>query len=85
MVFDNGNFSAHRVKTFFISNLWSEANLYSVDKTTSLLDFFYLGWVVGKTGCICRLVGAFFLSFLLCFFLLFSPGYPLVYPWYTSW
>ena len=39
VVFDNEVFFAHKMKTTFISNLWSWANLYSVNKTNSLLDF----------------------------------------------
>ena len=32
--------SAHRMKVTFLCTLWSTANLYSVDNTDSLVDFF---------------------------------------------
>ena len=35
--------SSHRLKTTFLCTLWSWANLFSVDKTDSLMDF--LTWL----------------------------------------
>ena len=43
LVFDNKVSSVQRIKTNFVSNLWNWANLYSVDKTHSVLDF--LTWL----------------------------------------
>ena len=40
MAFENGVSLAQRIKVTFLSNLWSLANLYSVDNTNYLLDFF---------------------------------------------
>ena len=47
VAFDNESPSAHRMKANFISNLWSWENLYSRDRTNSLLEF--LRWL----GCRC--------------------------------
>ena len=41
--FENCVTSAQRTKATFLSNLWSWANLYSVDNTNYLLDF--LTWL----------------------------------------
>ena len=47
MVFENGVTSAQRTKTNVLSNLWTWANLSSVDNINSLLDF--LTWLgVGR-------------------------------------
>ena len=43
MVFENGVTFAERIKATFLGNLWSWANVYSVDNTNSLLDF--LTWL----------------------------------------
>ena len=40
LVFDNEVPSAQRIKANFVTNLWSWANLHSVDNTHSLVDFF---------------------------------------------
>ena len=42
-VFDNVNMSINRMKTFFLSNLMSWANLYIVERPRSLVDF--LTWL----------------------------------------
>ena len=39
VVFENGVTYAQRLKANFPSNLWTWANLYSVDNTNSFLDF----------------------------------------------
>ena len=39
VVFENEVSSAQRTKATFLSNLWSWANLYSIDNTNSLVDF----------------------------------------------
>ena len=39
VAFENGVTSAQRTKVTFLSNLWSWANLYSVDNMNSFLDF----------------------------------------------
>ena len=39
LVFENEDTSAQRMKANFVSNLWTWANLYSVDNTNSVLDF----------------------------------------------
>ena len=63
--------SAQRIKAYFLSNLWTWPNLYSVDNTNSLLDFFDLvGEYVGCLGLLLRSVG-FFFFFFFCRFLLF--------------
>ena len=38
--FENEVPSAQRIKVNFVSNLWTWANLYSVDNAHSVLDFF---------------------------------------------
>ena len=43
LVFENEVTSAQRIKANFVSNLWTWANLYSVDNTNSVLDF--LTWL----------------------------------------
>ena len=43
MVFKNGVTSAQRTKANFFSNLWTWANLHSVNNMNSLLDF--LTWM----------------------------------------
>ena len=43
VVFENGVTFAQRIKANFLSNLWTQANLYSFDNTNSLLDF--LTWL----------------------------------------
>ena len=43
LVFENKVPSAQRIKANFVSNLWTWANLYSVDNTHSVLDF--LTWL----------------------------------------
>ena len=43
MVFDNVNMSINRMKTYFLSNLWSWENLYIVEMPRSLVDF--LTWL----------------------------------------
>ena len=43
MAFENGVSSAQRIKVTFLSNLWSWANMSSVDNTYSLLDV--LAWL----------------------------------------
>ena len=43
VVFENGVTSAQREKATFLSNLWSWANLYSVDNMNSFFDF--LTWL----------------------------------------
>ena len=40
VTFENDVTSSQRTKTTFLSNLWSWANLCSVDNTNSFLDFF---------------------------------------------
>ena len=40
--------SIQRMKVSFLTNLRSWANLYSVDNTNSLIDFFCLGWGEGE-------------------------------------
>ena len=42
-MFENELPSTHRMKTNFLSVLWSWASLYSVANTNSLLDF--LAWL----------------------------------------
>ena len=39
MAFENEAPSVHKMKSNFLSILWSWANLYSVDNASSLLDF----------------------------------------------
>ena len=39
LVFKNEVSSAQRIKANFVSNLWTLANLYSVNNTHSVLDF----------------------------------------------
>ena len=74
LVFENEVSFAQRTKTTFLSNLWSRANLYSVDKTNSLVDF--LSWMgVGRiVGFLLGPVG-----FLLLFFFFLSPSGFLLY------
>ena len=48
MVFENEVSFVQRTKTIFLSNLWSWANLYNVDNTNSLVNFFVLKWGVGR-------------------------------------
>ena len=43
VAFENESFSAQRMKATFVSNLWSFADVYSVDRNRSLLDF--LTWL----------------------------------------
>ena len=43
VAFENGVSSAQRIKVTFLSNLWSWANMSSVDNTYSLLDV--LAWL----------------------------------------
>ena len=44
LVFENEVSSAQRIKANFVSNLWTWANLYSVDNKHYVLDFLtYLG------------------------------------------
>ena len=43
LVFENEVTSEQRIKANFVSNLWTWANLYSVDNTNSVLDF--LTWL----------------------------------------
>ena len=43
LVFENEVTSAQRIKANFVSNLWTWANLYSVDNTNYVLDF--LTWL----------------------------------------
>ena len=43
VAFENKVSSIQRKKVTFMSNLWSWANLYSVDNTNSLVDF--LSWM----------------------------------------
>ena len=43
MVFDNGVTNAQKTKSNFLSNLWTWANLYSVDNMNSLVEF--LAWL----------------------------------------
>ena len=58
VVFENGVTFSQRIKANFLSNLWTQANLYSFDNTNSLLDFFdlvreyveYLGLFFGLIG-----------------------------------
>ena len=40
LVFENEVPSAQRIKANFVTNLWSWANLFSVDNTHSVIDFF---------------------------------------------
>ena len=40
LVFENEVPFAQRIKANFVTNLWSWANLYSVDNTHSIIDFF---------------------------------------------
>ena len=40
LVFKNEVTFAQRIKANFVSNLWTWANLYCVDNTNSVLDFF---------------------------------------------
>ena len=40
LVFENEVPSAQRIKANFVTNLWTWANLYSVDNTHSVIDFF---------------------------------------------
>ena len=46
LVFENEVTSAQRIKANFVSNLWTWANLYSVDDTNFVLDF--LTWLGSK-------------------------------------
>ena len=39
LVFENEVSSVQRIKANFVSNLWTSANLCSVDNTHSVLDF----------------------------------------------
>ena len=39
VVFKNEVTSIQRIKANFVTNLWTWANLYSVDNTNSVLDF----------------------------------------------
>ena len=39
MVFENEVTSVHKIKANFVTNLWTWANLYSVDNMNSVLDF----------------------------------------------
>ena len=43
VVFENRATSDQRTKVIFLSNLWSWANIHSVDNTNSLVDF--LAWL----------------------------------------
>ena len=43
MVFENRATLDKRTKVIFLSNLWSWANIHSVDNTNSLVDF--LAWL----------------------------------------
>ena len=43
MVFENGVTSVQRIKANFLRNLWTWANIFSVDNTIFLLDF--LTWL----------------------------------------
>ena len=43
VVFDNEVTSVQRIKVNFVTNLWTWANLYSVDNTNFVLDF--LTWM----------------------------------------
>ena len=43
IVFGNEEFSLHKMISTFICNLWSWANVHSVDKHNSLLEF--LTWL----------------------------------------
>ena len=43
MVFENKATSDQRTKVIFLSNLWSWANIHSVDNMNSLMDF--LAWL----------------------------------------
>ena len=43
LVFENEVTYAQRIKANFVSNLWTWANLYSVDHTNSVLNF--LTWL----------------------------------------
>ena len=40
LVFENEVPFAQRIKANFVTNLWTLANLYSVDNTHSVIDFF---------------------------------------------
>ena len=46
-MFENEVPSAQRIKANFVTNLWSWANLHSVDNTHSVVDFLH-GWGVGS-------------------------------------
>ena len=43
LLFENKVLSAQRIKANFVSNLWTWANMYSVDNTHSVLEF--LTWL----------------------------------------
>ena len=43
IMFDNKNFSAQRMKSSFLCNLWSWSNMYMVDSPKTLVDF--LTWL----------------------------------------
>ena len=47
LVFENEVPSAQRIKANFVTNLWTLANLYSVDNTHAVIDFLH-GWGVGS-------------------------------------
>ena len=42
VVFENEVTYVQRIKAHFVTNLWTWANLYSVDNTNSVLDFLSL-------------------------------------------
>ena len=68
-LFINKDFSAQRMKTSFICNLWSWSNVYIVERPRSLVDFFtWLGCSYGLVGIVfCGLVG-FRFAYLFSFF-----------------
>ena len=87
VVFENEVTSAQRIKASFLSNLWTWANLYSVDNMNSFLDFLtglgsrYGSWV-------CFWAGRFSAAFACCCFCLSPPGsllYPSTVLLGTSW
>ena len=45
LVFEDVNISVNRMKSTFLCNLWSWVNLYSVERSMFLVDFFNLGGI----------------------------------------
>ena len=76
--------STHRMKIIFLCTLWSWVNLYSVDNTDSLVDFFdlvgvyvSLGVFLGSLLCTSIILFGSFLLFFLsiyCFLLIKKKG-----------